>query len=125
MTAAKTHVPSDRQVHEPALRSKYHAAPSWLLITKSQFEGKHSDSSGKGAIGRPPEHPICDKCSRRHPAGTSRDRSNREMLSIPRKPPSKRFDPSESLRLSHQDQFMSSLVKMRTRKVVSRDPSRT
>lgn len=69
MTAAKTHVPSDRQVHEPALRSKYHAAPSWLLITKSQFEGKHSDSSGKGAIGRPPEHPICDKCSRRHPAG--------------------------------------------------------
>ena len=56
---------------------------------------------------------VASDCSSRHPGGTSRERSKSEMLSIPRKPPSKRFDPSESLRLSHQPKLNISLVKIR------------
>ena len=66
---------------------------------------------------------VASLCSRRQPGGTSRERSNTEMLSIPRNPPSKRLDPSESLRLSHHEKLNISLVKMRTRKARSVPPS--
>src|SRR3954454_3643479 len=45
------------------------------------------------------------------------------MLSSPRKPPSKRFDPSESSRFTHQVKLTSSLSKIRLRKSRSRPPS--
>ena len=69
-------------------------------------------------------HAVASDCSSRQPAGTSRDRSKTPMLSIPRKPPSKRSEPSASLRLTHQLKFRSSLVRTRLRKSVSRAPSR-
>ena len=42
---------------------------------------------------------------------------------MPRKPPSNRFEPSASLRLTHQPKLSSSLVKTRTRNSWSRRPS--
>ena len=43
------------------------------------------------------------------PAGSGADRSNRPMLSMPRKPPSNRFEPSASLRLTHQREVQQQL----------------
>jgi hypothetical protein len=42
------------------------------------------------------------------------------MLSSPRKPPSKRFEPSASSRLTHHVKFIISLSKTRLRKSKSR-----
>src|SRR6476646_865622 len=61
-------------------------------------------------------HDVASDCSSVCPLGSGRDRSNKPMLSRPRKPPSNRLLPSASLRLTHQLKFMSSLWKMRSRK---------
>src|SRR6185503_14933423 len=47
------------------------------------------------------------------------------MLSSPRKPPSNRFEPSASWRLTHHVKLTSSLSKIRLRNAVSRAPSMT
>ena len=54
------------------------------------------------------------------PGGSADERSNRPMLSMPRKPPSNRFEPSASLRFTHQPKFSSSLPNTRVRKSWSR-----
>ena len=66
---------------------------------------------------------VASDSSSRQPGGSGAERSNRPMLSMPRKPPSNRFDPSASLRLTHQPKFSSSLPKTRVRKSWSRRPS--
>src|SRR6185312_3316051 len=76
-----------------------------------------------GQLQRDLEHLLAVE---RHPAGRVRllqpvaGRSNSAMLSMPRKPPSNRFDPAASLRLTHQEKFISSLVNTRTRNCWSR-----
>ena len=56
------------------------------------------------------------------PAGRC-ERSIGPMLSSPRNPPSKTFEPSRSWRFTHHVKLTSSLSKMRLRKSVSRPPS--
>ena len=66
--------------------------------------------------------PVASDCSSTPPTGRC-ERSSGPMLSRPRNPPSNRFDPSASSRLTHQVKLTSSLSKIRLRKSRSRPPS--
>ena len=66
---------------------------------------------------------VASDSSSRQPGGSAAERSNSPMLSMPRKPPSNRFEPSASLRLTHQPKLSSSLPNTRVRKSWSRRPS--
>src|SRR3954453_8703979 len=69
-----------------------------------------------------PIHAVPSACSRWPPVGSGDERSKTPMLSSPRKPPSNRFFPWRSLRLTHQVKFASSLPKERFRKSMSLRP---
>src|SRR5579875_1879384 len=56
------------------------------------------------------------------PIGSLAERSKTPMLSSPKKPPSKTFMPSGSLRFTHQVKFKRSLCKTRSRKAKSALP---
>ena len=56
-----------------------------------------------------PIQAVPSACSRNPPVGSGFDRSNTPILSRPRNPPSKMLFPCESLRLTHQVKFISSL----------------
>ena len=66
---------------------------------------------------------VASDCSSTQPSGTSCDRSNTEMLSMPRKPPSNSWEPLRSVRFTPQPQFSISLVKPRPRNSRSQPPS--
>ena len=66
---------------------------------------------------------VPSACSRKPPVGKGALRSKTPMLSRPRKPPSNRFLPSRSLRLSHQLKLKSSFWKMRLRNGMASGPS--
>src|SRR5690348_13004566 len=68
---------------------------------------------------------VASDCSSRYPGGGGAERSKNPILSIPRKPPSNKLDPSASLRLTHQLKFSSNLVHTRIRNSRSRLPSIT
>ena len=67
-------------------------------------------------------HAVPSACSRCPPVGSGALRSKTPMLSSPRNPPSKRFLPKRSLRLTHQLKFSVSLANVRLRNSMSPFP---
>ena len=69
-----------------------------------------------------PIHEVPSDCSMWPPVGSGDERSKTPMLSRPRKPPSKTFMPSVSLRLTHHVKLSSSFWNAFSRKSRSATP---